>query len=37
MLYPIAIEKTVIEGKTVYGVVVPDVLEDIAIGDSYQK
>lgn len=37
MLYPIAIEKTMFEGKPVYGVVVPDLLGCIAVGDSYQE
>lgn len=38
MLYPIAIEKELTDdGKVVYGVVVPDLLGCIAVGDTYQE
>ncbi|MFB6349438.1 type II toxin-antitoxin system HicB family antitoxin [Moraxella sp. ZJ142] len=37
MLYPVAIEKEVINGKAVYGVVVPDLLGCVSVGDSYSE
>lgn len=36
MLYPIAIEKEIVNNKAVYGVVVPDLLGCVSVGDSYQ-
>lgn len=35
MLFPIAIEKELVNGKLVYGVVVPDLLGCVSTGDSY--
>lgn len=35
MLYPIAIEREMVNNKAVYGVVVPDLLGCISSGDSY--
>lgn len=37
MLYPIAIEKEIYDGKPVYGVIVPDVLGCITVGDTIEE
>ncbi|MBO4576447.1 MAG: type II toxin-antitoxin system HicB family antitoxin [Neisseriaceae bacterium] len=37
MLYPIAIEKEIVDNKAVYGVIVPDLLGCVSVGDSYQQ
>ncbi len=37
MLYPIAIEKEIYNGKDVYGVIVPDVLGCVTVGDTIEE
>ena len=36
MLYPIAIEKEIVNNQAVYGVIVPDLLGCVSVGNSYQ-
>lgn len=37
MLYPVAIEKELLDGKAVYGAIVPDLLGCVSVGDSYTE